>query len=139
MDTLSPEQRSARMKLIRSVDTKPEMAVRRALHRAGYRFRLHEKRLPGRPDLVFRGRRKVVFVHGCFWHQHAGCPACHIPKSRSGYWAEKLQRNAARDQERQAALEADGWSVLVVWECEARRVHRILPSLCEFLGPARLD
>jgi DNA mismatch endonuclease (patch repair protein) len=139
MDTLTPEQRSKRMAAIRGTNTKPELAVRRALHRAGYRYRLHEGRLPGRPDLVFASRRKVIFVHGCFWHQHKGCRTSHIPKSRTAYWAEKLDANAARDSRNIAALKASGWSVLVLWECQTKRLEVLVAEATAFLGPARLD
>jgi DNA mismatch endonuclease (patch repair protein) len=108
------------MRRIRKVDTKPELAVRRAAHVAGLRFRLHRNDLPGSPDLVFPNRRVALFVHGCFWHQHEGCPLCRQPKSRLEYWLPKLRRNQERDA-RLATLLADlEWSVMIVWECETR-------------------
>ena len=122
-DKLSPERRSANMAAIRSKDMKPEMLVRSLVHRLGYRFRLHRKDLPGKPDLVFGPRRKVIFVHGCYWHQHAD-PACldgRPPKSNTSYWLPKLQRNIERDASNIEALEALGWSVMIIWECETRR------------------
>jgi DNA mismatch endonuclease (patch repair protein) len=113
-----PLTRSENMSRIKGKDTKPEMAVRRALWAAGLHYRLHDKRLPGRPDLVFRGRRTVVFVHGCFWHCHEGCKDFRIPKTRREWWTEKLGRNKARDSAVRAELESLGWRVIVIWECE---------------------
>lgn len=112
--------RSAQMALVRSRDTKPEMRVRRALHAAGLRYRLHDRRLPGSPDLVFPSRRVALFVHGCFWHRHAGCSAARLPKSRLEFWEPKLTGNVLRDQRQREALESAGWTVLVVWECETK-------------------
>ncbi|MFA7429561.1 MAG: very short patch repair endonuclease [Rhodospirillaceae bacterium] len=120
-----PLTRSEVMSRIRGKDTKPELAVRRALWAAGLRYRLHDKRLPGRPDLVFAGRRTVVFVHGCFWHCHEGCVKFRIPKTRTDWWTAKLARNRARDTQVRAALEAAGWRVLVIWECEVADVKRL--------------
>ncbi|MCG3132810.1 MAG: Very short patch repair protein [Phycisphaerae bacterium] len=120
MDTLSPEQRSERMSRVRSKDTKPELVVRRLVHGAGYRYRLHRRELPGCPDLVFPARRKVIFVHGCFWHRHADCPNCRLPKSRLDFWEPKLKANHDRDRRNERLLRKGGWSVLVVWECEVR-------------------
>jgi len=117
----SAEQRSRTMRAVKSRDTGPEMTVRKFLHAAGLRYRLHDRRLPGAPDLVFPARRVVAFVHGCFWHQHQGCPAADRPKSRLEYWTGKLDRNMARDQRNRAALEALGWRVAVIWECEAKK------------------
>jgi DNA mismatch endonuclease, patch repair protein len=127
------------MARIRSRDTKPEMIVRRLLHGAGYRYRLHGRGLPGKPDLVFGGRRKVVLVHGCFWHQHGEerCLDGRKPKSNTGYWHEKLERNVQRDLRNQEELRALGWEVLVVWECEMRSTGELLSRLADFLGPAR--
>lgn len=119
MDNTDPATRSAVMSRIRSRDTKPEMAVRRALHAAGLRYQLHRKELPGRPDLVFPGRRIALFVHGCFWHQH-GCRLSHAPASRLEYWGPKLRRNQERDGKNVEALAATGWRVLQIWECETR-------------------
>lgn len=109
---------SERMGRIRSRDTTPELIVRRTLWRLGYRYRLHVKNLPGTPDIVFTRRRKVVFVHGCFWHQH-GCSLTNLPKTNVGYWHPKLYRNVERDSAVILQLEQAGWSVLVVWECES--------------------
>lgn len=113
-----PLTRSENMSRIRSKDTKPELAVRRAFWAAGFRYRLHDKRLPGHPDLVFPAWRAVLFVHGCFWHCHEGCANFRIPKTRTDWWRVKLARNKARDAEVRAALEVAGWRVFVIWECE---------------------
>ena len=134
MDTLMPSERSVRMALIRSRDTKPELAVRRIVHGLGYRYRLHGKDLPGRPDIVFRLRRKVVFVHGCFWHLHEDCPNCRPPKSRRDYWKPKLERNAVRDRQVRKELRRKGWRSLVIWECELDRAGRLARKITKFLG-----
>lgn len=112
--------RSAQMALIKARDTKPELKVRRAVHAAGLRYRLHAKDLPGRPDMVFRSRRIAVFVHGCFWHQHPdpSCKLARMPKSRLEFWRPKLEGNRQRDLRTRCELEARGWSVLEVWECQ---------------------
>ena len=133
-DTLSKEARSERMARVRGKDTQPEMRVRRLTHAMGYRYRLHDKRLPGRPDMVFPGRRKVIFVHGCFWHRHPGCPRTRMPKSRVGFWREKLDANAARDERNRAELHRLGWDVLVVWECESEDVEATRQRVRDFLG-----
>jgi DNA mismatch endonuclease (patch repair protein) len=114
------EQRSRTMRAVHSRDTAPEMTVRRFLHAAGLRFRLHDRRLPGVPDLVFPGRRIALFVHGCFWHQHPGCAAADRPRSNVDYWSRKLDGNVARDQRHRANLKMAGWKTLVIWECETR-------------------
>ncbi|MGR3433819.1 MAG: very short patch repair endonuclease [Shimia sp.] len=127
---------SRRMSRVRKADTKPEVAVRRLAHRMGYRFRLHRRDLPGTPDVVFPRRRRVIQVHGCFWHQHPGCRHAGTPRSRLGYWGPKLARNVERDAETTAALEAAGWGVLVVWECETKDEESLRARLSGFLGPA---
>jgi DNA mismatch endonuclease (patch repair protein) len=127
LDSLSPRERSARMALIKGRDTKPEMRVRRFLHTAGLRYRLHQPVATARPDLVFPGRRKVVFVHGCIWHRHPD-PACDLtrtPKSRIDFWTAKFAENVARDARQRAALEAAGWRVLTIWECETRDAAKL--------------
>jgi DNA mismatch endonuclease (patch repair protein) len=106
------------MALIRSKDTKPELRVRRAVHAAGLRYKLHDKRLPGKPDLVFVSRRVVVFVNGCFFHQHPGCPRARMPKSRQDFWGAKLAGNVERDRANQARLTSEGWTVFTIWECQ---------------------
>lgn len=114
--------RSAQMARIRARDTKPEMRVRRALHGAGLRYRLHAKGLPGKPDLVFPGCRVALFVHGCFWHQHPDpvCKLARMPKSRLEFWRPKLEGNRVRDENVRAELEGLGWAVLEVWECQTK-------------------
>lgn len=122
MDRLTPDRRSSNMRKIRSKDMKPELLVRRIVHAMGFRFRLHRTDLPGKPDLTFVGRRKIIFVHGCFWHQHPD-PACtrsHTPRSNNAYWGPKLARNTARDAEARRLLAKDGWEVMIVWECELK-------------------
>lgn len=123
------------MSRIRGKDTRPEMRVRCLLHRHGYRFRLHVRDLPGRPDIVFRRRRKVVFVHGCFWHRHEGCSRAAIPRTRVDYWTRKFEATRARDAATLSALEAMGWKSLVVWECEMKDEGALLIRLHHFLGP----
>jgi DNA mismatch endonuclease (patch repair protein) len=113
------------MARVKSTDTTPEMAVRRALHAAGLRYRLHRADLPGKPDLVLPGRRTVIFVHGCFWHSHPGCSRARMPSSRQEYWAPKLARNVARDRAVVSALAAAGWKVVVIWECELKAPGRL--------------
>ena len=131
---ISPEVRSRMMAQVRSKGTKPEMAVRRMLHGMGYRYRLHLSNLPGKPDLVFPSKRKVVFVNGCFWHLHTGCRGSHIPSTNREYWLGKLQRNQARDNENSKTLESDGWSVTVVWECQLDDTEGLASRLRSFLG-----
>ncbi len=124
------------MSRIRSKDTKPEMVVRRALHALGYRYRLHRRNLPGAPDIVFPSRRKVIFVHGCFWHGHEGCKVANVPKSRQQYWLEKFARNKVRDHANLEALRQAGWDALVIWECETKAPERIATKAESFLSPA---
>lgn len=124
---------------IRGRDTKPEMKVRRLVHGMGYRYRLHRKDLPGRPDLVFPRRRKAVLVHGCFWHRHPdpACKLARLPKSRLDFWAPKLEANQTRDRRNLELLAAAGWSVLVVWECQLRDEEALADRLCDFLEDGR--
>lgn len=132
---LSPEKRSKIMKAIRSRDTKPELAVRRALHRAGYRYRLHAASLPGKPDLVFPRFSAVIEIRGCFWHSHS-CADGHLPKSNTSYWLPKLARNKQRDQENERALKALGYRVKIVWECELKskeELERVVTKLARWL------
>lgn len=119
MDRLTPEQRHLNMSRVKARDTKPELLLRRSLHAAGLRYRLHCGNLPGRPDLVFRGRRAVVFVHGCFWHGH-DCRMFRLPATRPDFWRAKIEGNRARDARSHAALRAAGWRVLTIWECALR-------------------
>lgn len=122
-DKISPERRSANMRKIRHQDMTPELVVRKTAHRLGYRFRLHRKDLPGKPDLVFPKKLTVIFVHGCFWHHHEApsCPISRTPKSNTGYWSEKLRRNVERDNTNCRKLRDMGWNVGVIWECEVKR------------------
>ncbi len=132
---MTPEQRSALMSRIRGKDTVPELAVRRLAHAWGFRFRLHRRDLPGRPDLVFPRLRKAVLVHGCFWHQHSD-PSCRnavLPKTRAEWWHAKLSANVVRDSRNLKALEALDWEVLVLWECEIRS-GAFTPKLASFLN-----
>jgi DNA mismatch endonuclease, patch repair protein len=137
-DTLTPAQRSERMRRIRGRNTRPEHEVRRLLHRLGYRYRLHRHDLPGKPDIVFGKRKKVIFVNGCFWHRHAD-PSCHLarlPKSRLNFWLPKLTANAARDEKHQEALRKLGWDVLVVWECQIKNNEQLENIVTRFLEGA---
>lgn len=124
------------MARIGSRDTAPELLVRRLLHQLGYRYRKHDSSLPGCPDLVFSARQKVIFVHGCFWHQHE-CDAGRLPKSNSDFWSAKLQRNVERDQHAVAKLQEKGWQVLTLWECELKSRNSLKLKLINFLGPRR--
>jgi DNA mismatch endonuclease, patch repair protein len=117
MDRIPPDQRSQVMRQVRGKDTKPELQVRRLLHRLGFRFRLHRDDLPGKPDIVLPKWRAVIFVHGCFWHQHPGCPRAARPTSNVEFWNKKLDRNVARDTENFEQLQQAGWRVYVAWEC----------------------
>lgn len=119
-DIVSPATRSRMMREIRGKDTKPELRVRRFLHARGFRYRLHDRRLPGRPDLTLPKLRTVVFVHGCFWHQHSGCRFAARPATRVAFWAAKLSANTERDMRQRDLLTAAGWRVEVVWECEGQ-------------------
>jgi DNA mismatch endonuclease (patch repair protein) len=120
-DSLTPEKRSWLMSRIRSGNTKPELVLRSLLHRCGYRFSLRRRDLPGKPDIVLRKYRTVIFVHGCFWHRHPDCKQASTPRTRTEFWVEKFARNVSRDERNQAELVAKGWRVIVVWECELRQ------------------
>ena len=132
-DTRTPEQRRRIMQSVRTQDTGPELTVRRILFRLGYRYRLNAKQLPGRPDIVFPGRKLAIFVHGCFWHGH-GCAKGQAPKSRLEYWGPKLRTNRERDAEQLLALENMGWSVLTIWQCEIYDEMALEVNLKHFLG-----
>jgi DNA mismatch endonuclease, patch repair protein len=134
MDSLSPLRRSENMRRIRSKDTSPEMAIRRLVHSLGFRYRLHVGHLPGKPDLVFPGLKKIIDVRGCFWHQHRGCLDAHVPRSRTDYWLPKLRRNKQRDKRNQRKLRAQGWDVLILWECESKSEKVLRRQLLRFLG-----
>lgn len=133
MDIVTAEERSAMMSRIRGRDTKPERLVRRLAHRLGYRFRLHRRDLPGAPDLVFPGRRKVVFIHGCFWHQHPGCRFAYKPKSNVEFWQKKFASNIERDARALRELQELGWSSLIIWECQTSDLEALTTILQEHL------
>lgn len=134
-DTLTPSERSERMSRVRGKDTKPEMIVRGLTHGMGYRYRLHRRTLPGAPDLVFPSRRKVIFIHGCFWHRHSdpACKLARLPRSRLDFWLPKLEGNHRRDIENQEQVRALGWQFLVVWECETRHREQLANTIRGFL------
>lgn len=132
MDTVSALQRSLNMSRIRSKDTKPELTVRSILHRLGYRFRLHRKDLPGRPDVVLPKHKKAILVHGCFWHGHT-CKLASKPKSNEVYWSGKILKNKERDARNLVALEALGWAVLELWECDVRRMDGLEDQIIKFM------
>ena len=149
MDSVSPERRSEIMGRVSAKHTRPELAVRKLLHGLGYRFRLHRADLPGKPDIVLPRRRVVVLVHGCFWHRHPGCPHTRTPKSRVEFWTDKFAGNVRRDETARQALEALGWRVLVVWECELKDISALTARVDGFIkrpscdpsnfSPARAD
>lgn len=130
---MTDAERSRTMRAVKGTDTGPERAVRRVLHRSGYRYRLHRKDLPGKPDLAFPGRRKVIFVHGCFWHGHHCKRGDREPKTNVNYWRAKIARNKERDAAHQARLRDLGWDVLVVWECEITAADGLTDRLRRFL------
>ena len=129
MDSISKERRSWNMSRIRSKNTRPELLVRSILHRSGYRFRLHARELPGRPDVVLPKWKTVVFVHGCFWHRHKGCRFAYSPKSQTAFWRKKFSENMKRDARKAGALASLGWTVVTVWECELARPAELLERL----------
>ncbi len=133
-DRVTPEVRSKIMASVGSKDTTPELAVRRLLYSMGYRYRVHQRDLPGKPDLVFRSRHAAIFVHGCFWHGH-GCAIGQLPKSRLDYWAPKIEENRERDNRSLRRLRAQGWRTLVVWQCQAKNIDRLRSRAVRFLGP----
>ena len=133
IDRVSSEVRSRNMARIRPKDSQPEMRVRRLVFSLGYRYRLHRRDLPGTPDIVFPELRKVIFVHGCFWHQH-DCPRGSRPASNTDFWNAKLSRNVERDRENISALTAGGWSILVIWECETKSLDLLALRIEDFLG-----
>lgn len=139
IDTLSPRERSERMSRIRSKDSAPEMRLRRLVHGMGFRYRLHVKELPGKPDMVFPSRRAVIFMHGCFWHRHGGCKFARLPKSRVQFWQDKLERNRLRDLRNQEDLRELGWRVLVIWECQIRDASETSRVVKSFLTNNRIQ
>ena len=136
VDRISTRRRSANMRAIRSTGTKPEMIVRRLVYGMGYRYLLHRRDLPGCPDMVFWGRRKAIFVHGCFWHQHddENCKIARTPKSNQEYWFPKLRRNTERDRKNQKLLLEAGWATLVIWECQTEEARSLKERIIRFLG-----
>ena len=128
-------QRSFIMSRIRSRDTSPELRVRSLVHRMGYRYRLHVATLPGSPDIVMRRYCTIIFVNGCFWHQHQGCRIASQPKTNTDYWRQKFERTVARDKEAQETLKKEGWTVLVIWECQTREAEGLRVLLDEILPP----
>lgn len=137
--TVTTPERSRIMRAVKGKDTSPELAVRRLLHREGYRYRLHRRDLPGNPDLVFPGRRKVIFVHGCFWHGHDCKRGDRSPKANADYWRDKIGRNRRRDARHHDELARQGWRVCVVWECELRHTAAALDRLIRFLDAGGED
>jgi len=134
MDHVSKEKRSEIMASVHSKDTSPELKVRSIVHRMGYRFRLHRKELPGSPDLVFAGRRKAIFIHGCFWHRHVGCKYATTPKTRVRFWQNKFDGNVQRDARTRRQLNRLGWRVLTVWQCDLKKPERLVTRLERFLS-----
>lgn len=133
-DTLSPEQRSATMARVRGKDTRPEIRIRRLIHKLGYRYRLQRRDLPGNPDIVFPGRKKIIFIHGCFWHGHDCRSGAKRPKTNEGYWLPKLERTKVRDAVNQEKLRESGWGIQIIWECQLRDEVAITKKIIEFLG-----
>ena len=134
VDVLTPEQRRKNMSRIRGKDTRPEVTLRSMLHKAGFRFRLHYKKLSGKPDIVLPKYRTAIFVHGCFWHRHAGCRFASTPRTRSEFWQKKFQETVARDARNRKEIAKSGWQVVTVWECELNHdPQNVLSYLCFFL------
>jgi DNA mismatch endonuclease, patch repair protein len=133
-DILTPTQRSQRMSLIRGKNTRLERRVRTLIHSMGFRYRLHRYDLPGKPDLVFARQKKVIFVHGCFFHRHKGCSLARLPKSRTEYWIPKLEGNAKRDARNAAVLKSLGWQIMLVWECQIKNEHVLGLRVQKFLS-----
>ena len=138
-DNLTAEQRRKNMSAIKSRHTKPEIIVRSMLHRLGFRFRLHNKKLPGKPDIILPKYKTVIFVHGCFWHQHKGCKRSTIPKSNTDYWIPKLTGNVKRDVQHKADLKKSGWNVAVVWECETKDADNLAKKLKKIFAKISAD
>jgi DNA mismatch endonuclease (patch repair protein) len=133
LDNVDTAKRSSIMARVKGKDTKPELAVRRLVYSLGYRYRIHSARLPGKPDLVFLGRRKVIFVHGCFWHRHQDCANARLPKSREEFWLSKLEGNHLRDIRNEKTLRDNGWHVLTIWECELGAPQKVTQRIKNFL------
>lgn len=137
MDRLDKNRRSWNMGRIKGRNTAPEIAVRSMLHRAGFRFRLHAKTLPGKPDIVLQSRRTVIFIHGCFWHRHTGCKQCYMPKSNIEFWETKFAGNVERDEKYSRVLKEAGWKVITVWECELQSPDKLRKRLVRLLQPSK--
>ncbi len=133
IDPLSVEERSERMRRVRAEDTKAEIAVRRLIYSLGYRYRLHARDLPGYPDIVFRRRQKLIFVHGCFWHRHNCSSGKRLPKTRLGFWVPKLEANKKRDLANQKKLKKLGWDFSIIWECEIQNIDSLKQKIIKFL------
>ena len=131
----TPESRSRIMRAVKGRDTSLEMTIRSLIFSMGYRYRLHRKDLPGKPDLVFPSRRKVLFIHGCFWHGHDCKRGARVPKTNREYWEKKIARNQVRDAKNKAALQSLGWDVLIIWECQVKEAAALKERLVQFLGP----
>jgi DNA mismatch endonuclease (patch repair protein) len=134
VDHVDQAKRSLIMAAVHSKNTKPELVVRKLVFGMGYRYRLHSAKLPGKPDLVFPGRHKVIFVHGCFWHRHKGCRYATSPKTRVDFWEAKFDANVARDQRTNRELKELGWSVLTVWQCQLKEPEKLARKLDDFLS-----
>ena len=139
VDRLTPERRSWLMSRVKGKNTTPEMRVRKAAHALGFRFRLHRKDLPGTPDIVFPKKRVALFVHGCFWHRHPGCKKASLPKSRQEYWHSKFSANVERDERMRIELEARGWNVATIWECETKTDAELRQRLHDILSSSKPD
>jgi DNA mismatch endonuclease, patch repair protein len=137
VDTLSTKERSEIMARVRSKNSRPELLVRKLISKLGYRYRLHQKSLPGCPDLVFTSRQKVIFVHGCFWHRHTRCALARMPKSRLEFWMPKLEGNKVRDRRNYRALAREGWEMLTIWECQLSSPERVCEKVRRFLDEKR--
>jgi DNA mismatch endonuclease (patch repair protein) len=133
MDNLSPLERSERMALVKNKNTKLELTVRRLIFAMGYRYRLHDSSLPGKPDLVFKSKGKVIFIHGCFWHRHKNCSLARLPKSNLDFWEPKLQKNLKRDKEVQIKLKKMKMKYLIIWECDIKNKERLSKQIIDFL------
>lgn len=134
MDIVPPERRSQIMSRIRGKNTTPELIVRKLVFSLGYRYRLHYAKLPGKPDLAFIGRKKVIFIHGCFWHGHEGCSKGSLPKTRIEYWKTKIEENRKRDEETNLKLNLSGWQVLVIWQCELKDLEKLKSIIQNFFN-----
>ncbi len=132
-DTRTPEQRRRIMQSVGTKDTRPELAVRKLIYRLGFRYRLHNKKLPGKPDISFPGRMKAIFVHGCFWHAH-DCEKGRAPKSKLNYWGPKLAANQERDTRQEKQLRELGWSIMTIWQCDLKNVDQLQQNILDFLS-----